>query len=230
MLFHIIFFFFYIFIFLKKFIFFFLKINNFFLKIEKNIKTKYNFFNLKNNNKKKFILLFYFKNFFKYNLLNKKKIKSIFLFDNKSNIIFLNFLKKKKKIFINKFFFFFKLNYFLINVCSVCSKSDFKYFIEKKFIFINKKICKLENFFLKKFDVIEFILNKYFFFYIKKNLFFLKNKKTKHLLLNLKNYYEIDILSFSIIILNFFKKNYLNYFIYYNFSIIWLNWIFWKNK
>lgn len=132
---------------------------------------------------------------------------------------------------------FFKLDNFFLYFLFFYSKFDILFLLLNKFIFLNKKIVKSLNLIFKRYDLIEFLINKIFFFYQKKIYLLKKNKliKTKNYksvlfqiskyFFNFNNCFEIDIFSYSLIILK-------NSFYFYNFFfykfILWIKNLNWK--
>lgn len=193
--------------------------------------------------KKKFIKnLIEYRNFFNF-ILNLKTYKFKSFFKKFNNINY--FIKLKS---IN--FFFYDLKHVLINSKIIFNYSDFLYLLKNSFFFKNRQKI-YSNELLNKNDLLEILFFKHYFIYIKKiNNLNLKKKKFNNKnfsyknIINLKKsnflrifnnsslfvfnkniFYEIDLKTLSIFILNINKNisnsslnNYKIYFI--NFFLI----------
>ena len=197
-----------------------LKTNN--IKIQNKLNFNYNFIDIK---KKSFLYILNYR-FFSKKLFLKKKIFSATFFKS---------LKKKNNYLLS----FLKINFNCVNILLksklIFNYSDVLFFLENKFIYLNKRsLLKYKyNFLFVNFFFLELVfLKNYFFFVFKINFFsinfknfkmlkkkrinrnenyFLKKIKNDVFLKNnLKNNLEVDFLTLSIFLIKI-KINFLNY-------------------
>lgn len=119
-----------------------------------------------------------------------------------------------------------------MNSLIIYSKKDILFLFLNKKIFLNKNII-FSVLYLSEFDLIEFIINKHFLFYIKKNFilkkrinFILKKKNSFFIFyfakkfFSYKNYFEIDYVILTIVLLKISMFNIINIFSFFKLSFI----------
>ena len=203
----------------------FLKLKNFFFLNRFEFFLNFNFYLLKHDlNKNVFVDIYRktYKNIFE----NYKILKNIFYFKIKKKFkkniqyfFFFFFLKKFIFFELKTFNVFFRLNY----VSSYC---EYKFFLQKNFFFSNRRLFEDS----KLSYILEFVFNKYFFFFIFLKIhFFLKifHKKkkvfdTNILSIRTLNFLINDYFTLSIFFLKdkfffFFIKKYLRLHFFYFF-------------
>lgn len=169
--------------------------------------------NKSNRTKKKRRLVDLKKKLF-YNILESRKIINFFLLNNKKskNVTkFIYKLKHKSNLLLYK-----KLHLLLFFVILSSkfsySLNDFRYMILNKFIYLNKNPIKSYYISLKKNDLIEFVITKYYLLY----LVYKKNNLT--MALRRYKWRKIRKLKYNFSKLNknrFFNSKYFKNFIYY---------------